>query len=441
MKNILLFSVCINLFFGLKAQEQTTEDQIRIRRAEQKALNLKVVNDSTLQLDSIILHKWNSNISDWDAQPSTKYLYFYDEHGNNTQWIWNDWDPLTTSWMPVEHDTLWYNSLNNLICSKLYYYNTITHSWFLGYIEQYNDAGVLFDYIQYFRDEETFVIEEGFRGTYSLNAFDKPEEALFYDLDTNTGVWIIYERDLFFYTGDTVLVKEIWAVWENSSWKNYNQLLYNYTDGLLSESIEQCWDDLNSIWITTARHCYTYGIDKKVTEVLYQSWSGNQWKTTYHTNSIYDLNGNRIEYFRRIFDGDGLQTGGYHYISSYNSHNRIIQNISQNWNQSLNDWENSSIKFYYYTTIGGISETGKNQVFCHLENPYNPGTSITCHLLEPNVNYLMEVYSISGAQVFNRTFMGNLPVSIDKPLNNGLYMLVISDDKGLVYKNKLLIKN
>ena len=172
MKNFLLFSLCICLFAGLQAQEQTKKDQNLAKIKEQKLLKFKVASDTTFRLDSTLSFPWNSISSGWDIQPNSRststydthgnstgyrisnwnsiqnkwicqeeYLYVFDNNGNMTEWIWNNWDTLSNSWIPFEHDTLWYNSSNILTSDKWYYYNTQNSSWVLGFSEEYNDAG------------------------------------------------------------------------------------------------------------------------------------------------------------------------------------------------------------------------------------------------------------------------------------------------------------
>jgi len=473
MKKLLLFSLCICLLAGLQAQEPSNQDQYLAKIKEQKLLKFKAPSDTTFLLDSTLSHAWNTTTTDWDALPNYKngrtydahgrlsanitfnwnfiqnkwiynyeYLNEWDDHGNMTEWIYNNWDTLSGTWIPYEHDTLWYNNLNIMTSDKWYFYNPNKSSWMLGYSEEFNDAGGPVNYYSYYWNDQTFLIAGGARGLYTLNAFNKPIETLTEELDTATGNWLPYSQVFSDYTSDTVLVKQTLNYWNGTSYILSTQNLYTYTDGLITEVLYQYWDANSSLWVNSFRQLYTYGINHKETEYLYQNWSDTVWKTRTQRISIYDASGNRVEYFNKRFSiTTGLQLSGTHYITTYNSHNLITQDIRSSWDAVLSVWINNSKVLYYYSPFYGIQQIGINNVLCKFENPYQTCDPILCPALKASENFRMSVYSMSGACVYQSNFNGGATVSINKPLANGLYMLVILDGKGIVYSNKLLIRN
>ncbi len=500
MKKYLLFTVALILAFGSHSQNLVPENRQHSKDVHQLTKENLFNPESGFLLDSSLNYAWESSISNWSTYPnyrilnqynnegnpitytdytwntltnawdySSRIIEVYDVNGNMTEWIYDEWDEGTSSWQPYEHDSLKYNSANVLIEEAWNYYNKLNHTWFTGYLYRYNGAGVLIEFYYLYWDYQTYNIEEGFRTLNTLNTQNDPVESVSQEYDTISEGWINSSRVLYYYSSEK-LVKETFDYWDGSAWMLTSQRLYTYSNNLVSEAVDQYWNSGTSSWINSTKLMYTYNSNSYVTEEVQQQWTGGAWnnysKRTYQYNSnnditelrrlvwtgtawadsylrvtVYDVNGNRIEYYYKSYDtSTGLVNYGYHYLYVFNSNNLNTETRYQIWNSQISDWENvEKDKMYYSNHIYGIPEKEGKTCKCYLKNPYVMGEPINCPSLERGKLYECTVYSMNGSMVLHDNFMGGESIRINGHLSDGAYLISISDQGKVVYKNKVII--
>jgi hypothetical protein len=287
-KLVLLFFAIVFCGLTMKAQvlnEESVFSNKKLSRLErkiaftehQKLLKSQPLAEKYLR-DSSITYLWNEFNNNWDNIPDTKtilkynlqglntqnngylweqttnkwvdsyeYRFVYDINGNITEWIYNDYDITTQTWIPYEHDTLIYNN-NILISESWYIYNTLNNTWFKGASFKYNNSGAQTEYYYLDWNYLTFAIEGGDKEFYTLNSKDRPIESINQSFDTLTQSWVNFMKTESTYQNDTTLVSELIYMWNGSgaSWDLSYQNLYTYTDNLKTEILSQGWD--GTLW-------------------------------------------------------------------------------------------------------------------------------------------------------------------------------------------------
>lgn len=423
----------------------------------------------------------------------------YDGQRNRTVWINDNWDTLINQWIPAGRDTATYNSGNVLIKEKYYVYNTINQSWFLAESYLYNDDGYEIEFFGCSWDDETYEIYSGYKGTISRNAYNKPLE----EIGSNnylSGPWELWYKDTYSYINDTIIEQATEYEWTGSEWQgeerdtytynndgqlwqhlteinsiidltwmNASRITYSYLDDLVSIELDEEWDFSLNAWVNDSKvtfayypnklvqnittqkwddadwensslSSYTYNDNDHMTEYVYQRWVNSSWVESHRMFYIYNNNGNIVEYGLKYFDTNGTVTAGWRYLRDYNDDNLITSYTSQNWNTETADWQNELKSVYYYSPVNGIISPKSETIFCEFQNPYITGTTISCTLLSGNKNYLLSLFDIKGNSILQKQIKGNCPFSIDKPLPEGLYMLVINSENERVYTKKVIMQ-
>jgi len=452
--------------------QQSNHDKADKRTIAKKIfLEKLVLADTTYLVDSILGRHWIEPSGEWDIQPFSRSLYTYNEHGDPEQYDYSQWNSVSNIWIiqyqyqyqydglgnlteflmnelnptsgtlvPYERDTLWYNNSNICVLEKMYFFDSINQTWFLGFSWRYNDAGGLLEAYDYFWNTETFKIENGYRSNYLLNNYNRPVEMLMETMDTATGSWSNYSRSLSEYADDTVQLKNTDYQWDSSQWVLTGQALYSYTGSLLTDFTYQIWHD--GSWINNYRNLYTYNESNYETEYLSQTWMFPGWKTGYQRLKIYDDDGKKTENIIYNFSiNTGDTTKGVRYLYTYTNNGLLDYVVYQLFSQTIHGWRNNTKSNYFYSPFIGMEELSQVSESCTFSNPYHPGDFIFCSTLDPGRKYNLALYSVSGACVYRKAFQGDNGITVDRQLPDGLYLMIISDQKGVISKNKLVVKN
>jgi len=126
-----------------------------------------------------------------------------------------------------------------------------------------------------------------------------------------------------------------------NDWDLVDTTFYSYNaQGLLSEELRQQGASKN-------RKLYTYDGKQRLTQELYQYYT-SYWVNSSINITVYDQNDNRVENSYSTYNTMTNQweiNGGFKNIITYNSNNKIVSNVSQDWNASLDIWQDT----YKYT--------------------------------------------------------------------------------------------
>jgi len=264
-----------------------------------------------------------------------------------------------------------------------------------------------------------------------------------FQFNNTTGTWIYFQREIRNFDTKQNPTENFVQVWENQNWENYLKINYSYNEKNDEiEEITQQWDETTLNWVNAQLRTTTYkgrnkeevlfqqwkrptgewfnimkylikynnvgdknaivislynGVTKNwdnhkqfqmkfdnpyspPSEVVSESWSNNEWKTTgkygilynwrgQKTNEtrytwdsskkswleglmyemIYDRSGNQIEYIEKKYDNGNKNWMNFNKFNAiYNEKDYMIEKVEYEWNRISNQWEESG-KFKFST--------------------------------------------------------------------------------------------
>jgi hypothetical protein len=527
MKKSTIFCCALVLFcLTIKAQSSDAlKDSMRKVRTTKLEIARQVHGQGSLLdnnreliflMDSSLSYNWDNNTGLWGTTAKTRSLYEYDltgltkanrsyiwrsttnewidfyeilyirnQQGDITHWIYNSYDTITNAWVPIEHDSLIYNSGGKLISETWNYYNKTSGIWFTGELWKYDDTGGLIE--EFYKSwDDMYVVDYGYRSSYILNTRDLPISTINQNWDITAVGWINYDRITSEYTDDTILYKQTddyWTgtVWEinwqqiysyansllseqlmqiwdsaNSIWVNYAQNIYSYNGNLETENLFQQWDEVNLAWINNSRYTSFYNADNLLTESLSEYWDGYSWINYTRTSFEYDtfghttlklsqqwsdgswINlssisyafnsaGSQTQYTLQNYDtSTGLVNYGSSNLYSYDKNNLNIQYIYKSWNADMNDWQNITLINNYYSehNTSGINtiKVSNMSIFP------NPATNILHVRIElPNASVM--VCDLKGNVILNKKAGSEIEIIDTSCLSRGIYLLKVYDSE------------
>jgi hypothetical protein len=397
---------------------------------------------------------WQATTSSWVN--AIEFNYVRDIYGNITEWIYNQFNTNTNTWIPYEHDSMTY--ANNILISESWnYYNEDNNTWIKGASWKYNYNGALLESVYLYLNYLTYEVEGGSKEIYTLNQRDMPIERIDQDLNS-LSQWVNYKKTESSYQNDTVLLNEIIYAWNTSyaTWDIYGQSLYYYSANLNSEVINQVW--ISSAWANYSRQANEYNSTKLVTKKLYQDWNGSDWVNstqslyTYNANNLltenlnqylinniwvnynlygytFDNNGNQTE---RLYKRWDMQTGlltssSYKSLFTFNSDTLNTEIVYQKWNTNIADWLNNYKVDNYFSKheVNGLTEPGTSSVSIY-PNP----VSNTLFLNGLSGNEKISISDMTGKWLLIRRNTNN---QIDvSSFQNGAYTIRIENSKGII---------
>jgi hypothetical protein len=121
----------------------------------------------------------------------------------------------------------------------------------------------------------------------------------------------------------------------------------------LDSFINYDYDEDTSTWVEFYKAEYIYNTSHKNTDEYQYIKDINVWEQNYEAHYTYDVNNNVIE-----INGNNITTP-FKSTLSYDSNNNLIEELHFSWNNTTNQWENSSKKVNTYNTNNKITESIK----------------------------------------------------------------------------------
>jgi hypothetical protein len=414
--------------------------------------------DGRLNLSGILTDNWDTTQNRFIH--SYQYMYVYDHNNNVTEWIYNDWDTVTKSWIPYEHDSLIY--LDNILISETWnYYNRVDHTWFKGDYFTYTDGGALTEECHLYWDAN-YLIFDGEMNKYTLNSKEKPVDYVVQVLDTAASAWANARRTESTYQDDTTLTGETLSAWDTSGnyWTPLQKNQYHYySNNLLYEEIIQFWNyggwyvalryvyeyndnsdilriklqNMYGSWVDSYQTLYTYNVNGKLTERLYQVRLDSGWVNLSQNKYSYDNNNNQTQYSIMQWDYTTHQViYGYNYIYTYDSNNMRTLSVVQRWNTADNDWRNYYKRIYYNSLhISSVNDLRVEKLMSVYPNPSSDKITIELPSQENIRSCTITIYGIDGRLLMQQKSSGSRSVIDVRPLPVGLYFIRLDNITGI----------
>jgi hypothetical protein len=129
-----------------------------------------------------------------------------------------------------------------------------------------------------------------------------------------------------------------------------NSIQYiHHDDGSLIE-IRTILEWNNNQWENYWKNIYSYDTENKLIEEIDQAWNNNIWQDAFHIIYSYDTNNNLIEQLVQTSTGINF----LRYLFTYDTNNYRTEEIRQMWNET--EWENDGRVLYTYDINNDLTE-------------------------------------------------------------------------------------
>jgi hypothetical protein len=312
---------------------------------------------------------------------SKQYYYEYDEHGNETIYLYYFWQ---AGWIPSSGTKHIYIYENNKIVEDL------LQNW-----DQMNSMWVNF-----------------YKGiyTYDINGYQTERVSQYWD--SNMGIWISAYKDNYMVGASGIVNEMISQTWDvvNSTWVNnykHTNILWHqwngefYTSDLQNKTI-LIWN--NGIWENHERIDCTWDANGSCAETHQQYFNGN-WTNSVRQTITFDDHGNFILYtYEMWFNNAWMIDSGAQYLLTYDG-NDLVERIAQDWDHFNDEWVNWSKEEYsdFFHTQGiGEKPLAQNKVHLY-PNPTSGIISLKQDTPEAG-NFSIMITNINGQVVYNSPF-------------------------------------
>lgn len=244
----------------------------------------------------------------------------------------------------------------------------------------------------------------------SYNAQGLPGSTLF-QFWSDTDGWVNGNRSFESYNGADLLVesrREFYDVAAND-WILSSRVTNTYQGNNLEEALTELWDGVNETWIFNQRVLNTFDVDNQKIEELSQGWIGTGWGNIFKSTFQYDEHGNLTRSDGELWEND-------------------------NWRPQ------NACNLFWSALMSNALQVYENSWNCTITNPYIIGTSFNCDMPFFEMNTLLEIYDLKGVLHFSKKIQSSSDLVIHQQLSHNLYVLVMTEPKGIVYRKKIIVK-
>lgn len=449
---LFLIFFCADILYGLESRKNF----VYLSLLSQNGISKRYLSEDT---SFIYVYFWNPSLNDWEESYAQRTIY---EQSRKIEYLYLTWE--NEKWSNQRRSILAYDEKENLITEIFQNWNDTLSIWETSYglfRERDYVTNITITYYKYWdKGANAWITGHGSMSEYSFNGNDTIILNKLLDLPTNS--WTNNTRHTKRYNDDGYLIIEVKDYWHGTNWSNADHINYSYYEnGLLKEMIKK----------GSSRYLYYYNTKHKLIEKIIQIWKEQQWINNNHYLYIYDINGNKTEYNEQIWDekmSEWITMVGNRIVYVYNADNLLIEKywnyyyfhwirtdslrlkvkydqnsvktveITQYWNTNTSLWTNREKKIYESSKI--IDTISKeNSIYFIMPNPYSQGNLISIYGLNITKSYRIELYDLTGKEVYNRNINGIENFSIDNHILKGLYLLIIRDKNELLHFQKIII--
>jgi hypothetical protein len=242
-------------------------------------------------------------------------------------------------------------------------------------------------------------------------------------------------------------------MWNSNNWNSYRKEDYSYTNNNNTEIVEFEWN--GNSWEYKEKTIMDYDANNMFTKVVYLEYNSttNSWDNNDSTN--YTNQSMNIDYYEN-YEWSGTaweksEKDDFTHDNNYASSDLLLPNVYTEDEEILSyfthmlnhvaiyegdgsNWELDIKANFYYSEIN-INSIEKNNTPSISITP-NPTTG-NFYINNINSTLKVEIYDISGKQVKKLILNESNLIDISE-LNNGLYFIVITDNKNVTFTKKII---
>ena len=444
---VVLFSP---LLIFAQIDESFVRDSIEIERGVEGTMDFepstRVVNEvfdaNNRPLRSVVYNY----ISATELEPHQQQHYEYNEDGNTTMFLLEQWDAAGEVWVPVKQENSSYNSNGRLS----------------SFVRMVAVQGQL---------------QNRRRWTYQYNAGGRETGKLLEGWNADTETWENISRKITSYTAEGQLSEQSLDRYADDSWVNNRRRMWTYEPGQLqpSQTMGQVWSTTEQAWINDSRKTYGMGINGLWSGSIVEEWNvvtqewvndvketfaidlvnnsstyaierwNDQWVPDARSEYTYSTNQNTA-LLQRWNAADMAHENFLRYRSLFNDNRLPVQHTGmQEWNAEDLSWQNESFTrrvSYFWREIDPTgTEVLQVASHCLIPNPYWSGTGISCELTSPNFPLTLEIYNVYGQLVLNQQVNSTSFSAETSSLPYGMYVFKLSDERQIYQLQKVVVAN
>lgn len=366
-----------------------------------------------------ISNQWVDTL--WDFTPYQKFAKAFDANGNMISEESSEWDNSTEEWINSFKKTQVFS--NNLLVEwQSFTWNVDSNKWINNSLNKYvYRSNQKVDSSYQFRWNST---EQGWDSTYRTNFFytnDILDSAL---TDYKSTEWALSSKNIYNHNVDGYVTLNLSLRWNSTLWDTINKFTYLYNAD--NKLIDRGQYFYYNGWVGVVRHTYDFDEYDNKTLNGYQGWdySGNQW-----------TNHSKIEY---VFDYDVSATD---LVLPYGWDKEHFNKISKSfaYRGNGNDWNDADTSVYYYNFYDNTTSNHTLNVpetFHIYPNPTSNYLVLKSDKIENSA--FLELINLQGKVILNKEVITENPIDI-RHIKTGIYFYRIhSGDK--IHTGKLLKK-
>jgi hypothetical protein len=189
---------------------------------------------------------------------------------------------------------------NKLLSSIDEFFDGLNWQYSSGANYEYDSNNNLVSETQLFWNSGTSKWENNNKTTYTYNASNKVTHVLYQSWNSITNQFENSYQTINTYVMG-LITESLDQTWENEVWKNENMNIFAYNSGLISGALTLDYDEVEG-WVLIDKSTPTYNINNRFEIILIDDWDGSNWIT-----------GDRI-------------------LFTYDENNRVKVNTYENWN-------------------------------------------------------------------------------------------------------------
>lgn len=242
--------------------------------------------------------------------------------------------------------------------------------------------------------------------------------------DADSLVWKYSTKDLITYDQNMNVTSVANQKWNKNlnSWDNYQQVVFTYSGGYISEKNYRIWNKTTQAWDEYQKESISYSNSKKAEIITQVKPATSGWINYSRQVFVYGNEGlsDITEYL-----WSGSWTENRKYLYSYNSNNMESAVVTQLWAAHLNSFRNQSREESFYTqrVVFGTSEILSGSFY--VNNPVSKQVGFTIGGLVENKSYQVRLVSLNGSLVLNKLIRAGDAITLNSQLPVGIYMLGI----------------
>lgn len=421
------------------------------------------------------LSKWNASTHRWE--PFSKRLTIFDEDSLVSETISQYWETLSSSWVNNRKTIFKQDEQERFLRYAIMDWDENLHAWIgiLQYLRSYTNEGLEVDNLYQKWDvslanwknvekwhatnnpdgyeisrvvwnwnDSSQIWNSKSQESYVRNSENKPEMYLaeIYDMPSQT--WINSFKQIFAYNVQGNEMEQITQTWDTSHviWENVRRYLSDYDihENIISY-ISQNWDTTQIDWVNDERNLREVNAQGKDSLTMTQRWNVSLSTWEHVDLQLFDwtADGLRIRFANFIWK-DNFWEKNYRFNSTYDLFGNEMDWIYFLKDPAANEWLEKEKVVYFWTNASSSGITDFVNLACKFPNPMKMNEAYHCPSLEATHMYQLRIFDLAGRLIQQEEFRGNEPITLRGNITKGVYLLVLSEEGTLRYRNKILLE-